>query len=64
MEYIEVDDVDNAKNLLDSVEKYVGKGSVVYSEVTRLLKDGFDAKDIAGELIRLMNEPSKDESSD
>lgn len=64
MEYIEVDEVDNAKNLLESVEKYVGKGSVVYSEVTRLLKEGFDAKEIAGELIRLMNESSEDESSD
>lgn len=54
MMYVKVDDVDNAKNLLDTVERHVGYDSECYREVKRLLTDGPNAKDIASELIQIM----------
>lgn len=54
MMYQQVDDVGNAKNLLYSVERHVGYDSDTYREVKRLLADGFNAKEIAAELINIL----------
>lgn len=54
MMYKKVDDVDNAKNLLDSVARHVGYDSDTYREVKRMLAEGFNAKEIAAELINIL----------
>lgn len=51
LKFIEVDDIDNAKNLLSVLAHYLGDGSEAYAECKRLLSEGFTAKQVAEKLI-------------